>query len=473
VVAATPAGVTTDQRGFPRTTNGMVDVGAVESQQTSGGGDTSTGADFDALGAYRPSDGSWSLDSNGTMGFQPGTPPAGDRVILGFTTPGPNVIPVSGDWTGNGRDKIGDFVSGVWHLDLNDNGKLDPGETFLFGQPGDQPVPGNYFGDGIRLAVFRAAPDGVAGEFVISDLNWRAESVIGVQQTFVFGLKTDRVVVGDWTGDGITKVGVFRDATAFGAPGAAVFTLDTTNAKTFVPGQSAVFVFGLVSDGVVIGDWNGSGTDKVGVYRPATAFNAPGTAVFSLDQKGNLDFSKDGVVFLFGLATDQYVTGKWAFVTAQTQLAAGGPAAVQSTDPPLTMRQLLPVVQEAQARLEAIGLDPTLVAALLQERVVLGALGGGALGAEAGDTITIDPTAAGYGWYVDADPSSDAAFPLAGGDGLHAVPGSDAATRMDLLTVLMHEYGHVLGLPDVDALLQPGNLMAETLSLGVRRNPGA
>src|SRR5262249_62381267 len=105
--------------------------------------------------------------------------------------------------------------------------------------------------------------------------------------------------------------------------------------------------------------------------------------------------------------------------------------------PPLTMRQLLPVVQEAQARLEAIGLDPTLVAALLQERVVLGALGGGALGAEAGDTITIDPTAAGYGWYVDGGPSSDAAFPLAGGDGPHAVPGRNPATPTGPLTVGM------------------------------------
>jgi len=186
-----------------------------------------------------------------------------------------------------------------------------------------------------------------------------------------------------------------------------------------------------------------------------------------------LDFNQDGVVFLFGLATDKYVTGKWASVTAQTELAAGGPAAVPSNDPPLTVQQLLPVVQEARARLEATGLDPTLVAALQQERLVLGTLGGGALGEEAGDTITIDPTAAGYGWYVDGGPSSDAAFPLAGSDGLHAVPGSNAATRMDLLTVVMHEYGHVLGLPDVDATLQPGDLMADTLPLGVRRNPGA
>src|SRR5262249_60497564 len=115
--------------------------------------------------------------------------------------------------------------------------------------------------------------------------------------------------------------------------------------------------------------------------------------------------------------------------------------------PPLTMRQLLPVVQEAQARLEAIGLDPTLVAALLQERVVLGALGGGALGAEAGDTITIDPTAAGYGWYVDADPSSDAAFPLAGGGGLHAGPGRDRGRRMGLVSVLLPGCAPTLGPP--------------------------
>jgi CSLREA domain-containing protein len=467
VVATIPAGVTKDQRGFPRTINNLVDVGAVQSQLTT------TGSNFATLGAYRPSDGSWSLDSNGIMGFQPGVPPAGDRVIPGFSPAGTTVVPVSGDWTGNGRSKIGDFQSGTWHLDLNDNGTLDPGETFLFGQAGDVPVPGNYFGDGLRLAVFRAAPDGVSGEFVISDLNWRTEPVIGIAQTFVFGLATDKVVVGDWTGDGITKVGVFRAATAFGNPNAAVFTLDTTNAHAFVPGQSKVFVFGLITDGVVIGDWDGSGTSKVGVYRPATAFGAPNTAVFSLDQHGKLDFNQDGVVFLFGLATDKYVTGKWASVTAQTELAAGGPAAVPSNDPPLTVQQLLPVVQEARARLEATGLDPTLVAALQQERVVLGTLGGGALGEEAGDTITIDPTAAGYGWYVDGGPSSDAAFPLAGSDGLHAVPGSNAATRMDLLTVVMHEYGHVLGLPDVDATLQPGDLMADTLPLGVRRNPGA
>jgi hypothetical protein len=40
---------------------------------------------------------------------------------------------------------------------------------------------------------------------------------------------------------------------------------------------------------------------------------------------------------------------------------------------------------------------------------------------------------------------------------------------MDLLTVIMHEIGHVLGLPDEDAVTHAHDLMAATLDAGVRR----
>src|SRR5262249_26627802 len=153
-------------------------------------------------------------------------------------------------WNGDGRDEIGDFFNGVWHLDLNGNGVVDPGETFSFGTAGDKPVPGNYFGDGVRLAVFRTAPDGISGQFVIA-----AADRSSVQDSFIFGAAGDRVVVGDWTGDGKTKVGVFRDATSFGAPGAAVFSLDLNNDHTFGAGDQ-VFIFGVITDGLAIGDWN-------------------------------------------------------------------------------------------------------------------------------------------------------------------------------------------------------------------------
>ena len=97
-------------------------------------------------------------------------------------------------------------------------------------------------------------------------------------------------------------------------------------------------------------------------------------------------------------------------------------------------------------------------------------LGTTILGLEAGGVITINQTAAGFNWYVDAASGSNQAFGLAGptGESL-AGPGSPAANDVDLLTVLEHELGHVLGLPDND---QAGDLMDITLGLGVRRSPG-
>ena len=49
-------------------------------------------------------------------------------------------------------------------------------------------------------------------------------------------------------------------------------------------------------------------------------------------------------------------------------------------------------------------------------------------------------------------------------------PGSPAMNDVDLLTVLEHELGHVLGLTDND---QAGDLLDITLGLGVRRAPMA
>jgi hypothetical protein len=45
----------------------------------------------------------------------------------------------------------------------------------------------------------------------------------------------------------------------------------------------------------------------------------------------------------------------------------------------------------------------------------------------------------------------------------------EATQRVDLLTVLMHELGHVLGLPDLDAIDEVGDLMFHDLATGRRR----
>jgi hypothetical protein len=87
----------------------------------------------------------------------------------------------------------------------------------------------------------------------------------------------------------------------------------------------------------------------------------------------------------------------------------------------------------------------------------------------------MDRTAQGFGWYIDAGMAGTAGFTVQlAPTEFHATPGSPAGGRFDLLTVVAHELGHVLGLPDIlDESNHPGDLMDQTLNPGVRRLPAA
>ena len=88
------------------------------------------------------------------------------------------------------------------------------------------------------------------------------------------------------------------------------------------------------------------------------------------------------------------------------------------------------------------------------------------------NTITLDTDAAGYGWFIDETPWDNEEFTNTVYDWeLHADANSPAAGKIDLLTVLMHEMGHVLGLPDVSAGIDPTRIMTGILAPGVRRLP--
>ncbi len=96
---------------------------------------------------------------------------------------------------------------------------------------------------------------------------------------------------------------------------------------------------------------------------------------------------------------------------------------------------------------------------------------GQATGIGANAQITLDTNAAGHGWYIDYTPYlNDQYLPTSNPLEWIARPGSEAEGKMDLLTVLLHEYGHALGL---DHSADGHDLMAATLQPGVRRLPSA
>jgi hypothetical protein len=149
-------------------------------------------------------------------------------------------------------------------------------------------------------------------------------------------------------------------------------------------------------------------------------------------------------------------------VPGSPQLAAEG-AVPGGGVPLLTDGQLAPVTTEAVRRWADTGLDPAQLALLSRVQFQVtdlnarGELGETVIGSP---FVQLDDDGAGRGWFVDPTPSEDAEFGAGG-----------PAEGYDLLTVVMHELGHVLGLPDLDPGAAPGDLMAATLTLGTRRSP--
>jgi hypothetical protein len=128
----------------------------------------------------------------------------------------------------------------------------------------------------------------------------------------------------------------------------------------------------------------------------------------------------------------------------------------------LTAAHLQPVLAAAIDRWAAAGLDAAALAKLHSATVVISALGGSTLGLAdaAANLIRIDDDAAGHGWFVDPTPWDDAEFATTGNQG--------EQHRMDLLTVLTHELGHLLGYDHAE-----DGVMQESLLAGTREMPAA
>jgi hypothetical protein len=135
----------------------------------------------------------------------------------------------------------------------------------------------------------------------------------------------------------------------------------------------------------------------------------------------------------------------------------------------LTQAALDALVAAAAERWAAASADSGLLDELLTQGLFQVAdLPDSYLGVVAGDTIWLDDDAAGQGWFIDPTPQDDAEFTAGDGPTQSASAASTADARVDLLTVIMHELGHRLGLGHGES-----SLMDDTLAAGIRRVPSA
>jgi hypothetical protein len=157
----------------------------------------------------------------------------------------------------------------------------------VYGIPGDLPVTGDWNGDGVdTIGVYRN------GKFYLRNANTTGTADI----VFAFGQAGDLPIAGDWNNDGTDTIGVYRSSIA------KFFLRNTNDAGA----ADAAFILGNPGDKPIAGDWNADGVDTTGVFRPTNgkiylsnvnAVSYPGPIVFGIP--GDLptagDWDGDGV----------------------------------------------------------------------------------------------------------------------------------------------------------------------------------
>ena len=307
--------------GYPRadvTANGLVAANEASAQTMILEGDDSSGAKYVSV-AWTPTP----MDQS-------------DWLVLGkdgkpakrFTFGPKGGIPVVGDFNGDGIAELAVFFEGNWYIDLNGNGVWDEGDLLVqLGTATDQPIAGDWDGDGkVDVGIF--GPQWSGDAEIIADepglpsdlndmvtsrpknmppdvkINANASNVRAMKHSktgqtrldvidhvFEYGEEGDQAFTGDFSGDGITKIGIYRNGKWF---------IDYNGNGRWDDGDIYIdnAELGLGTDGIaVVGDWTGDGIDKIGLYV---------NGVWHLDTAGNFKFDKK---IEFGQPGDKPVVG--------------------------------------------------------------------------------------------------------------------------------------------------------------------
>ena len=182
----------------------------------------------------------------------------GSTTSFYFGDPGDD--PFMGDWDGDGIDTPGLYRASdgfVYLRNSNTQGIADI--SFFFGNPGDVPVIGDFNADGSdTVSVYRPSNQTF---YIINELGKDGTGLGAADFDFPFGDSGDVPTAGDWDGDGTDTVGVFRPSTG-----------ETLQRNSNSAGAADnILSFGDAGDAAFSGDWDGNGTDTPGTFRSPEA----------------------------------------------------------------------------------------------------------------------------------------------------------------------------------------------------------
>ena len=176
----------------------------------------------------------------------------------GFYFGNPGDVALMGDWDGNGIATPGLYRRSDGYVYLrNSNSQGLADVKFYFGNPGDIPIAGDFNGDGKdTVSIYRPANQTI---YVINQLGSNDAGLGVADYSFMFGNPGDVPFVGDFDGNGVDSIGLYRQSSGF-----VYFrnSLSTGNADL-------EFFYGNPGDVILAGDWDGDGDDTVAVYRPS------------------------------------------------------------------------------------------------------------------------------------------------------------------------------------------------------------